>query len=711
MIAPSSSPSRLDPQSPMKTDAGWKLWTRKPSAAPQVIAREDARAVAPEVERDDREGGRGDRAHAGGEAVDAVGEVDDVHQRDDAEHGEDAAGSPEVDAVDERQRDVVDAHAGLHEDSAAATWPSSLAAGRQVAPVVDRADRGDQRRAGEDRRASRCCRAGTSSAPASTPAKIARPPSSGVASRASPRSFMPSTAPIRRASRGDRAASARRRRRGPRGSRGRRRPSCGRRGSQERTARSRAGEAARCATRARGRHGPGSGLRRDALAVRREPPLRFPGLPVAERRLRSAPPRSPAPSSRSATDAGPAAPGGAQPRVRVAGAAVVALALATPLAAAGARRRRASDRPGRRDAARARRSIAADDDDAGGGPAGRARRETTVAARPRVGAARARAARPGASSEGDEIAPGRTVLRRLGGGRRYEVFLVWDDAPPRGPGRQGAAAGPGDGRRPRCASSRARPGRSPRSRIPCIVRCFDAVLDGRCPHLLIEHLEGPTLRELIEAAGPPSLEQLLPLALHLASALHYMAAEGWVHLDVKPENVVMGAPPRLIDLSVARTLDRARRLGGPTGTTPTWRRSVCAAHRGGDGVGPAGRRVRARRDALPRAGRRAALPAPGRRARVARSRGALPAARRARPSRSRAARRRRWRRARAPPAWQPPTPADGGRPRPSVARGARAAASRACRRGLVASAAAADRRRGQTPAAVRAPRPSSAYSG
>ena len=29
--------------------------------------------------------------------------------------------------------------------------------------------------------------------------------------------------------------------------------------------------------------------------------------------------------------------------------------------------------------------------------------------------------------EGDAIAPGRTVLRRIGGGRRYEVFLVWDE--------------------------------------------------------------------------------------------------------------------------------------------------------------------------------------------------------------------------------------------------------------------------------------------
>jgi hypothetical protein len=30
--------------------------------------------------------------------------------------------------------------------------------------------------------------------------------------------------------------------------------------------------------------------------------------------------------------------------------------------------------------------------------------------------------------EGAGIAPGRTVLRRLGGGNRYEVCLVWDDS-------------------------------------------------------------------------------------------------------------------------------------------------------------------------------------------------------------------------------------------------------------------------------------------
>ena len=30
-------------------------------------------------------------------------------------------------------------------------------------------------------------------------------------------------------------------------------------------------------------------------------------------------------------------------------------------------------------------------------------------------------------AEGDEIAPGRTTLKRLGGGRRYDAYLGWDD--------------------------------------------------------------------------------------------------------------------------------------------------------------------------------------------------------------------------------------------------------------------------------------------
>jgi serine/threonine protein kinase len=101
---------------------------------------------------------------------------------------------------------------------------------------------------------------------------------------------------------------------------------------------------------------------------------------------------------------------------------------------------------------------------------------------------------------------------------------------------------------------------------PVLVRGFDAVLDGSSPHVLIEHLEGPTLGRLIRRHGALPLDQLLPLAVHVAAALQYMAAEGFVHLDVKPGNIVMGVPPRLIDLSIAQPVDEARTLHSPIGT-------------------------------------------------------------------------------------------------------------------------------------------------
>lgn len=167
--------------------------------------------------------------------------------------------------------------------------------------------------------------------------------------------------------------------------------------------------------------------------------------------------------------------------------------------------------------------------------------------------------------EGTEIAQGRSVIKTLGGGSRFEVFLVWDD--------HLFALMVAKVLRPdlvddeRALRELAREADAlAQLAHPVLVRGFGAVLDGAMPHVLIEHLEGPTLRRLIRRGGPLPLEQLLPLALHVAAAIHYMANEGWVHLDVKPDNIVMGVPPRLIDLSIARTFERAERLRGSLGT-------------------------------------------------------------------------------------------------------------------------------------------------
>jgi eukaryotic-like serine/threonine-protein kinase len=187
--------------------------------------------------------------------------------------------------------------------------------------------------------------------------------------------------------------------------------------------------------------------------------------------------------------------------------------------------------------------------------------------------------------EGDEIAPGRVALSRLGGGALFETYLAWDDrlffivvAKLIRPDRVGDAD----------ALKRLGKESETLARLshPVVVRSFGAVLEGPRPHLVLEHTEGPTLRSLLRKYGTLPIEQILPLGLNLCSALHYMHTEDLVHLDVKPGNIIMGAPPVLIDLSLARPIAQAARITTPIGTDPYMAPEQC--HPGiGRTVGPA----------------------------------------------------------------------------------------------------------------------------
>jgi serine/threonine protein kinase len=188
--------------------------------------------------------------------------------------------------------------------------------------------------------------------------------------------------------------------------------------------------------------------------------------------------------------------------------------------------------------------------------------------------------------EGDEIAPGRVVLKPIGGGNRYEVCLVWDES------LYALAVAkvirPDQVEDEKALTDLAQEVDALKSLAhPTLVRSFDAVLGGPHPHVLIEHLEGPSLRRLIRRDGAIPLEQLLPLAAHVAGALQYMANSGYVHLDVKPDNIVMGVPPRLVDLSIARTLERAARTAGPLGTDPYMAPEQCGDDSASEPIGPA----------------------------------------------------------------------------------------------------------------------------
>jgi serine/threonine protein kinase len=187
--------------------------------------------------------------------------------------------------------------------------------------------------------------------------------------------------------------------------------------------------------------------------------------------------------------------------------------------------------------------------------------------------------------QGDEIAPGRAALKSLGGGSLYEVYLVWDEL-----------------LHAVCVAKVLRPDEvgdehaarelAAEAEIlallahPVIVRGFDAVLGGPHPHLLIEHLEGPSLRRLIKRGGPLPMQQIVPLALSLSGALHYLSEMEVVHLDVKPDNTIMSVPPRLIDLSIARSATKAKRVRKPIGTDAYMAPEQCEPERLAEQIGP-----------------------------------------------------------------------------------------------------------------------------
>ncbi len=167
--------------------------------------------------------------------------------------------------------------------------------------------------------------------------------------------------------------------------------------------------------------------------------------------------------------------------------------------------------------------------------------------------------------EGDRISAELTAMRKLGGGSAYEAYLAFDDltyAPVvvklvrpdqvtdestlRGVRREVRAL---DG-----------------VRHPSVVRLLRHEPGGERPHLVLEHLDGPRLSSLIRRFGPLQEQQYLPLAIDVAAALHYFTHQDFVHLDVKPSNVIMGAPAKLIDLSVMRTVEETAALTYPIGT-------------------------------------------------------------------------------------------------------------------------------------------------
>jgi serine/threonine protein kinase len=169
---------------------------------------------------------------------------------------------------------------------------------------------------------------------------------------------------------------------------------------------------------------------------------------------------------------------------------------------------------------------------------------------------------PSALREGAVIAPGYQVLEHLGRSRWLDIYAVWSMK-----------------RECRCIAKAPRRDRvehpRPRHELlnegrllkrlshPHIVRAYEVVREP-APVVILEALQGATLADVIKMRDRlPDAEDVAYLGLHLCSAMHYLHGQGYLHLDLKPANVINHfGVAKVIDLSNARRPGRARRQVG-----------------------------------------------------------------------------------------------------------------------------------------------------
>jgi serine/threonine protein kinase len=101
-----------------------------------------------------------------------------------------------------------------------------------------------------------------------------------------------------------------------------------------------------------------------------------------------------------------------------------------------------------------------------------------------------------------------------------------------------------------------------------IVEILDFGVDQQRPYLVMEYLEGEPLSNWLERHRPAPIGPLLALLLPVGRALGYAHQRGFVHRDVKPDNVFLtrmpgetALIPKVLDFGIAKnTLDPDVRL-------------------------------------------------------------------------------------------------------------------------------------------------------
>ncbi len=100
---------------------------------------------------------------------------------------------------------------------------------------------------------------------------------------------------------------------------------------------------------------------------------------------------------------------------------------------------------------------------------------------------------------------------------------------------------------------------------PNVVQIYDVGMLGGRPCIIMEYVAGKTARELMRAEGRGSVAALparrvAEIARDICTALEYAHAQGVVHRDVKPGNILVAAngTAKLMDFGISKVLEAGR---------------------------------------------------------------------------------------------------------------------------------------------------------
>lgn len=98
---------------------------------------------------------------------------------------------------------------------------------------------------------------------------------------------------------------------------------------------------------------------------------------------------------------------------------------------------------------------------------------------------------------------------------------------------------------------------------PHIVKLLDYFVEDHRGYIVLEHVDGKTLRQLIKEEGPLSEERAKEIATQMCDILQYLHSKNIIHRDFTPDNVILrkDGTLTLIDFNVAQQAS-----AGTTGT-------------------------------------------------------------------------------------------------------------------------------------------------